>query len=106
MDDGTVNDRTLDGNAIGGMLMEIFGTEMTTAVGTCAHCGAVAQVAEFAVYRPDLGRLEMHLEITQSVVVAAFRAYFDNLWQSLPLQDRSKESVIAWLTEQMLRISI
>ena len=55
MDDGAVDDRTLDGNAIGGMLMEIFGTEMTTAVGTCAHCGAVAQVAEFAVYRPDLG---------------------------------------------------
>ena len=55
MDDNAVDDRTLDGNAIGGMLMEIFGTEMTTAVGTCAHCGAVAQVAEFAVYRPDLG---------------------------------------------------
>ena len=55
MDDDAVDDRTLDGNAIGGMLMEIFGTEMTTAVGTCAHCGVVAQVAEFAVYRPDLG---------------------------------------------------
>jgi uncharacterized protein DUF6510 len=55
MDDDAVDDRTLDGNAIAGMLMEIFGTEMTTAVGTCAHCGAVAQVAEFAVYRPDLG---------------------------------------------------
>lgn len=55
MDDAGADDRTLDGNAIAGMLMEIFGTEMTTAVGTCAHCGAVAQVAEFAVYRPDLG---------------------------------------------------
>lgn len=40
----------LDGNAIGGMLIEVFGAEMTTAAGTCAHCGAVAQVAEFVVY--------------------------------------------------------
>jgi hypothetical protein len=40
----------LDGNAIGGALLEIFGTEMTTATGTCAHCGSRAQVAELVVY--------------------------------------------------------
>jgi hypothetical protein len=45
----------LDGNAIGGLLIEVFGTEMTTAVGTCASCGSVGQVAEFAVYMPGLG---------------------------------------------------
>jgi hypothetical protein len=45
----------LDGNAIGGLLIDVFGAEMTTAVGTCASCGAAAQVAEFAVYRPGLG---------------------------------------------------
>jgi hypothetical protein len=45
----------VDGNAIGGLLLEVFGTEMTTAVGTCGSCGAVAQVAELAVYRPELG---------------------------------------------------
>jgi len=45
----------VDGNAIGGLLIELFGTEMTTAVGTCAACGAVRQVAEMAVYRPMLG---------------------------------------------------
>ena len=45
----------LDGNAIGGLLLEVFGTEMTTAVGTCGTCGAVGQVAELAVYRPELG---------------------------------------------------
>ena len=50
-----MDDATLDGNAIGGLLIEVFGTEMTTAVGTCANCGAVGQVAEFAVYRPGLG---------------------------------------------------
>jgi ACS family hexuronate transporter-like MFS transporter len=41
--------------AIGGMLMEIFGTDMTMAVGTCRSCGAVGGVAELAVYMPGLG---------------------------------------------------
>ena len=45
----------LDGNAIGGLLIEIFGTEMTTATGTCGSCGSVRQVAELVVYRPGLG---------------------------------------------------
>ena len=31
--------RLLDGNAIGGLLIELFGTEMTTAIGTCGSCG-------------------------------------------------------------------
>jgi hypothetical protein len=50
-----MEDPALDGNAIGGLLMQVFGTDMTTAVGTCASCGAVRQVAELAVYRPGLG---------------------------------------------------
>ena len=41
-----MDDNVLDGNAIGGMLMEVFGTEMTTAVATCGSCGAASQVAE------------------------------------------------------------
>jgi hypothetical protein len=40
----------LDGNAIGGLLNEVFGTEMTNAVGMCGSCGAAAQVAELVVY--------------------------------------------------------
>ena len=40
----------LDGNAIAGPLFEHFGTEMTTVLGTCAHCGTRAQVAELEVY--------------------------------------------------------
>jgi hypothetical protein len=42
--------QALDGNAIGGLLLEVFGAEMTTATGTCGHCGAVAHVAELVVY--------------------------------------------------------
>jgi Family of unknown function (DUF6510) len=40
----------LDGNAIGGLLQQVFGTEMTAATGTCAACGATGPVAETAVY--------------------------------------------------------
>ena len=40
----------VDGNAIAGQLREHFGAEMTTARGTCAHCGARAMIAELAVY--------------------------------------------------------
>ena len=50
-----MDDNALDGNAIGGMLMEMFGTEMTTAVATCGSCGAASQVAELPVYMPGLG---------------------------------------------------
>ena len=50
-----LEDGVLDGNAIGGLLLELFGTEMTAAVGTCAGCGAAGPVAEMAVYQPKLG---------------------------------------------------
>ncbi len=40
----------LDGNAIGGLLQEVFGAEMTAATGTCANCGATGPVAETVVY--------------------------------------------------------
>ena len=40
----------LDGNAIGGRLIEVFGVEMTSATGKCANCGATGYVAEFEVY--------------------------------------------------------
>lgn len=45
----------LDGNAIGGLLLEVFGVEMTTATATCGNCGAVGLVAELAVYRQAPG---------------------------------------------------
>jgi hypothetical protein len=40
----------LDGNAIGGLLHEVFGAELTTATGTCASCGAHGPLAEVVVY--------------------------------------------------------
>jgi Zn finger protein HypA/HybF involved in hydrogenase expression len=46
----TTADMRLDGNAIGGLLREIFTVEMTTAVGTCNNCGAVNEVGRLHVY--------------------------------------------------------
>jgi hypothetical protein len=44
------DERVLDGNAIGGVLLELFGVEMTVAPGVCAHCGAREQLASTDVY--------------------------------------------------------
>jgi len=40
----------VDGNAIGGLLREIFTMEMTAAETTCAGCGAVNAVGRVVVY--------------------------------------------------------
>jgi hypothetical protein len=40
----------LDGNAIAGLLFDVFGAEMTTATAVCASCGASGPVAEVTVY--------------------------------------------------------
>jgi hypothetical protein len=41
----------LDGNAIAGLLQEVFVAEMTTAIGTCSSCGAAGPVGAVHVYR-------------------------------------------------------
>jgi hypothetical protein len=41
----------LDGNAIGGLLIDVFGADMTAAGTICGTCGATRPVAELVVYR-------------------------------------------------------
>jgi hypothetical protein len=41
----------LDGNAVAGLLRELFAVEMTTAVGTCGTCGASEAVGAIHVFR-------------------------------------------------------
>jgi hypothetical protein len=41
----------LDGNAIAGLLQELFAVERTTAIGTCDHCGAAGPIGAVHVYR-------------------------------------------------------
>jgi phage FluMu protein Com len=44
------DERRLDGNAVAGMLGEIFPVDMTMAHIRCAHCGAVEPVGAEMVY--------------------------------------------------------
>ena len=41
----------LDGNAVAGLLQEMFAREMTTANGTCNACGATNPVGALHVFR-------------------------------------------------------
>ena len=41
----------LDGNAVAGMLQEVFAAEVTTAFGTCATCGASEPLGAVHVFR-------------------------------------------------------
>ena len=46
----------LDGNAIGGLLLEVFGAEMTTAQCVCASCGRRGVLAGCEVYLAGPGK--------------------------------------------------
>jgi predicted RNA-binding Zn-ribbon protein involved in translation (DUF1610 family) len=41
----------LDGNAVAGLLQEVYGVEMTTALETCDGCGRSEQIGAVHVYR-------------------------------------------------------
>jgi Family of unknown function (DUF6510) len=41
----------LDGNAVAGLLHEVFGTEMTEATGTCVNCWASQPLGGVHVFR-------------------------------------------------------
>lgn len=45
------SERHLDGNALAGMLYDVFGREMTHECGCCAQCGATNQLGAVRVYR-------------------------------------------------------
>jgi hypothetical protein len=64
----------LDGNAIGGLLYEVFGREMTVAVGTCGSCGASRMVAEFLVYLRGPGTVARCRDCTAVLIVITRRA--------------------------------
>ncbi len=47
----------LDGNAAGGLLQDVFGTDVTAAETVCASCGATRVVAELVVYLEGPGTI-------------------------------------------------
>lgn len=75
-----VEDMKLDGNAIGGLLVEVFGTDLTAATGTCGSCGAEGFVATLDVYvnAPGIvGRCRSCEAVMIRIVRAADRTWLD-----------------------------
>ena len=64
----------LDGNAIGGLLIDVFGAEMTAARSTCATCGDSRPVAELVVYRQAPGTV-VRCRTCGSVLMVFVRAH-------------------------------
>ena len=64
----------LDGNAIGGLLIDVFGAEMTAARSTCATCGDNRPVAELVVYRQAPGTV-VRCRTCGSVLMVFVRAH-------------------------------
>ena len=40
----------LDGNAVGGLVAEVFGSDLTAAMGTCPDCGTEGELATLRAY--------------------------------------------------------
>jgi Family of unknown function (DUF6510) len=65
------DERRLDGNAIGGVMLELFGVEMTAVPGTCGSCGAREPMAQTHVYvdAPGVVVRCRHCDAVQATIV-------------------------------------
>lgn len=64
----------LDGNAIGGDLIEVFGNEMTDRLGQCRFCGDVSRIAQLRVYMRAPGAVaRCHVCMNVVMVLASIR---------------------------------
>ena len=73
-------DLRLDCNAAAGLLTEVFAVEMTTAVGTCAHCGASNAIGAVQVYAQAPGtvlRCPSCTSVLMTIVRARDRMHVD-----------------------------
>ncbi len=50
-----MDERRLDGNAVGGILSEVFAFEMTAARVACAGCGATREIGAQMAYVSEIG---------------------------------------------------
>ena len=62
----------LDGNALGGMMLELFGAEMTAAIAVCRACGATGPFAEVDVYMHAAGTV-VRCRTCESVLMTVVR---------------------------------
>ena len=64
---------TLDANAVGGMLIEIFGSEMTAVPSRCTHCGNVAQLGSLRAYGVNGPGVVLRCSICTEIVMRVAR---------------------------------
>jgi hypothetical protein len=64
-------ERHVDGNAIAGLLVEVFGREMTDVRGQCAACGTINAVGALLVYRSGPGDVIVCPACTTIVLVVS-----------------------------------
>jgi Family of unknown function (DUF6510) len=75
------DERRLDGNAIGGMMLELFGVEMTTATEVCRTCGTADLLAQTEVYMDAPGTV-VRCTHCQAVLMRVVRGR-DRTWLDL-----------------------
>jgi hypothetical protein len=63
--------RHVDGNAVGGLLIEAFGREMTTARECCGGCGAVSELGALVAYVDGPGQVLRCPDCGSVLLVAA-----------------------------------
>jgi hypothetical protein len=74
------DDTVLDGNAVAGLLVDVFGSEMTDAPSQCSHCGNDAAVGTLMAYVRAPGvvlRCRVCTKIVLRVVVTPRGTYVD-----------------------------
>ena len=64
----TMTELKLDGNAAAGMMLEIFGVEMTAAPTECAHCGNEAEMGALMAFNQAPGMV-LRCTVCEQVVV-------------------------------------
>ena len=74
----------VDGNALGGLFVELFGHDMTGALGRCNGCGSVRVMAEAHVFRDapgDVLRCTVCAKVLMVIVPVppAYRVTFETL---------------------------
>lgn len=87
---------TVDGNALGGLLWEIFGAEMTAAAGSCQGCGAIEAVGALLVHDQGPGAVVRcpHCEYVLLRVVRRRDCYLVDLrglrWLEVPFSSAAE----------------
>jgi hypothetical protein len=80
MRDDPAVDLTIDGSGVGGLLLEVFGVDMTGTPGECAHCHTVSVVGTMRVYLRGPGvviRCPACAEVIVRIVRTPRRTFID-----------------------------